>query len=190
MIIDIILGAIAGYSTLFFGNMFWSVHRRKHVIRSIFDDDAVLAKFVTYDLLRDPPPSIARYAPHGEVGWARMSAFVTADLRTQGSGQRLLGMITIEIILSSAFLGVGYFIINTILFFLLLLGRPGRVAIDQAIEWVQVMAVLLWRWRESSPDECAASVVQMGAPDMECLHAYLTRLAKCRDEETGEAPNA
>jgi len=175
MIIEIVLGVVTSCGTLLVGNMFWSIHRRKQVIRMIFDDAAMLSRFVTPELLHKPPPPIERFAPPDKAGYASIAAFLAADRAAQRNGQILTGMILFGIIIGSAFLGLVYFVINLILFFLLLLGRPSQIAVQQAIEWVQIMAVLVWQWQQRKPDECATSIEKTGAPDLVILHAHMNR---------------
>lgn len=176
MITKIILEVVAGCATLMFGNMFWTVHRRKHFIGMIFDNPSMLARVVTSELLRVPPSSIARFMPPGSGGYASMASFLEADQIAQRGGQIFVGMLTIGIVLASSFLGLVCFVINILLFVLLRLGPPGQIAREQAVLWVQTIAFLLWRWHSLNPNECAASVAQMKAPDLVTLQSHLAQL--------------
>lgn len=191
MITKIILELVAGGATLLFGHMYWSVHRRKRLIRMIFDNPQVLARVVTSKLLRNPPFASAFFVSPELGASTNMVAFLAADQIAQRRGQILFFVLTIGIILTSGLLGIVCFIINLLLFFLLLLVPAGRVARGAAVNWVQTLAILLWRWHELNPNECAASVAQMGAPDMVILHSCLLQeeLEQSEVVESTELPS-
>lgn len=183
MIWKILLEILAAVLTLGFGTMFWMIGGRTRVIRMILDDPEKLRITVTPQCLSEPSQWIAHHARPIGGGYGRsLFVFMTSDLQSRRVGQFIFGVLIAAVLIGSALLGWIYFAINFGLFLLLRLGPPGRGAAEQAIEWIQITALILFRWHGTDAVDCARVITE--APALQGLYGYVVDLSNGETEAT------
>ena len=127
-----------------------------------------LQRIVTAELLNSPPTEVAKFAQPSEGGYGlNMLAFRQADAAAHSRMRTPLRLGTAVTVLGSGvvgFLGMSWFglILPIVNIFIMqraylgsTLGPVDNSATARAAEHVQILALILYRWRAKSPREAA-----------------------------------
>ena len=167
--------------------MFWTRFRETRGIATFLSSQELLRRIVTTDLLSNPPAEIEHFARPQAAGCAlNMTAFHEADQRARSRGQSVLRPVLLVLILGSGFVGFcafGWFglalpLINLFIMVTMFMGSTegsiDRSSTERAAEHVQIVALILYRWYGTNPQEAAEWVENKS--EMKLLSEMITGL--------------
>jgi hypothetical protein len=140
-LIEIVLALITLYASM----GFWQLRKRKRFGTLVSGTPALLERFITRELLTNPPANVRLFAGKGQFGYVnRLTDLVLADVTSQRQTSMLL----------AAVLGVTYLALNIALCFL-----PAFIPVLEetqlnAIEHILAIAVIIDQWRRENATEC------------------------------------
>jgi hypothetical protein len=186
-VLCIILAVVSVPATFLLSNLFWTGLRETRGIAMFLSSRDFLRRIVTTDLLSRPPAEIARFAQPQSAGYAfNMTAFHEADQKAHTRGRSILRPVLLALILGSGLVGFFAFrwfglalpIINLFVmvstFVASTQGSIGSTAAARAAEHVQIVALILYRWYATNPQEAAEWVESES--DMKLLSEVITGL--------------
>jgi hypothetical protein len=180
----IALGVLSLPATLVLSNLFWRGFRETRAIAIVLNDQNLLSQVVTASVLANPPEEVARHAvpPYSMT----IVAFQQADEAAHARARGLLRVAVAVVVLASGvcgFLGLGWFglaipLLNVLVMHTTFMGstqgKPDRESFRRGVEHVQILAVILHRWRAS--DARAVRSWIQGQAHLNNLHELLTGL--------------
>lgn len=186
-ILYIAIGVLSLPATFILSNLFWRGLREARGIGMFLRDQELLQRVVTPDLLNNPSVQVARFAEPLAEGYAlNMRAFRQSDEEAHSRARAMLRPALTVVVVGSAvvgFLGIGWLglalaIVNAFImrstFVASTRGPIDNATMARAVEHVQILAVILYRWYGKSPREAADWLE--GEPHMKPLWALLTTL--------------
>lgn len=186
-VLCIILAVVSVPATLLLSNLFWTGFREARGIAMFLNSPDFLRRIVTTDLLNRPPAEISRFAQPQAGGYAlNMRAFQQADQKAHAQSQSMLRPVLAVLILGSGLVGFFAFrwfglalpIINLFVmlstFMASTQGSIDRSTAARAAEQVQIVALILYRWYATNPQEAAEWVESQSG--MKLLSEVITSL--------------
>jgi hypothetical protein len=186
-VLYIAIGVLSLPATLILSNLFWRGLREGRAIAVSISDRELLHRVVTPDLLNNPPVEVARFAEPMAGGYSlNMRAFRQSDEDAHGRARKMLRPAVAVVVVGSGvvgFLGLGWLglalpILNLLFAHTTFVGSTrgaiGNAAMARAIEHVQIVALILHRWRMKNSQEAADWIER--EPQMKLLWEHLETL--------------
>lgn len=181
----IVLAILTLPITMVLANLFWKGFREARGIALLLASQEHLKRIVTPELLSRPSATIEQFAKPVPAGYAtNMALFRDADQYAHSRFRsKLRPAIPIVLIGSGVlgFLAFGWFglaipVVNLFIMVATFMGstqgKLDRSSVERATEHVQIVAVILKRWRTTNPNEAADWI--SSEPQMKLLAEVLT----------------
>jgi hypothetical protein len=151
LVIEIVLGII----TLMAGSLFWQLHKRGNFLMRAIHDGPFLAQIISPSALDNPSSMVAPYIEKMQPGYVlNIQILIDADTKTQRFSKLIFGFLVAAALIGSYIIGVTYFVINAVIFFLSGLASVSQQARANAAQQIMSLAVILDRWHSENAAEC------------------------------------
>jgi len=186
-VLYIVLAILSVPATFVLSNLFWTGFRETRGIAMFLGSQDFLQRIITSDLFSRPPAEIDRFAQPHSAGYAfNMTAFRETDRKAHARGRSILRPILPILIIGSGLVGFyafGWFglalpIINLFVMLSTFIGSTqgslDRSTAERAEEHVQIVALILYRWYTTNPQEAAEWAES--EPEMKLLSGIIADL--------------
>jgi hypothetical protein len=151
IVLEIILALVAIAS----GTTFWQIEKRARFLARAAFDPHLLATIISRDVLSNPPPEVALFAERDDIGYfINIDVVRSADRRSQRLPKVCAVVLFLFTVSVSYLMGAVYAIVSCALFLFPALIGLSPSARRNAIQHVQTVAVILYRWRSENATDC------------------------------------
>jgi hypothetical protein len=155
MLLHVTIEVVLGAAMLFAGQAFWQLLKRKRFLEKALRTPAFLESLISRERLTNPPPRLLPFLQKSEHGYAlNMKVLMDVDRASQRRVTMFHAAVIVMIIVAGYLLGVVYFTINVLLFFLLAYGPTQPSVRFNSAEHIFTVGLILYRWRLGNIKEC------------------------------------
>jgi hypothetical protein len=150
----------------------WSLVRAPSHLKFVLADSNELASFLNYlghQRIRDEVNEVEPVFGSFE---RNISLWQTAHRKSMRQSVFLLCLLCFGVLVGSHFLGMGYVIVNTSLFFLAVLAAPSASVKNQNMTHIHTITLNLLKWNTVDPGSCSRFCATT-RPDLKTLYDVL-----------------
>jgi hypothetical protein len=155
VIIAKILIEIALAVIIFFaGGLFWQLRKRAKFLRAVIGSESFLVKFISRSALDTASPMITPFADKKLTYGLNVRLIIDADIASQRRPMIIFVLVIVAALVGSWFLGVVYFVVSLMLFFVSSASPISDSARSNALQHILAIALILDRWHAENSPEC------------------------------------